>query len=178
MKSSSNAFSTYQMPTISHLPLILHALSKGNNKTRNSGDDVLHIQSSTQKLCFQNDPNATWKICISSQQLEELVNWFHLTLNHCGLYQLLTTIRMHLYHPRLRCVTERITQECDVCQHQKLTGPQYAHLPPCKTALLPWKEVALDLIGPWTVKKGQEVYDFYSLTCIDPVTNFTDAIGL
>jgi hypothetical protein len=34
----------------------------------------------------------------------------------------------------------------------KIPGPQYGHLPPQKAALLPWEDVALDLIGPWTVK--------------------------
>jgi hypothetical protein len=85
---------------------------------------------------------------------------------------------MHLYHPRLHHVTEGITQQCNTCQHQKLSGPQYAHLPPHEAALLPWEEATLDLIGPWTVKVGQEAYNFYALTCIDPVTNFPDAIRL
>jgi transposase InsO family protein len=40
------------------------------------------------------------------------------------------------------------------------------------------EDVALDLIGPWTVKADQESYDFYPLTCIDRVTNFSDAIRL
>jgi hypothetical protein len=63
-------------------------------------------------------------------------------------------------------------------QHQKLPGPQYAHLPPWEAALLPWEEVALDLIGPWTVSAAHESYDFYALTCINPVTNFPDVIRL
>jgi hypothetical protein len=58
-----------------------------------------------------------------------------------------TALASH-YHPLLCHVAERITQNCDGCQHQKLPGPQYVHLPPCKAALLPWEEVALDLIGP------------------------------
>jgi hypothetical protein len=58
----------------------------------------------------------------------------------------------------------------------KITRTQYARLPhPLEAALLPWDEVTLDLVDPWTVTAGQDTYDFYALTCIDPVTNFPDA---
>jgi hypothetical protein len=36
-------------------------------------------------LLFQPAPNAPWKICIPTQQLDEVTNWFHLALYHCGL---------------------------------------------------------------------------------------------
>jgi hypothetical protein len=66
-----------------------------------------------------------------------------------------------------------------VSNKRTLPGPQYGHLPPREAALLlPWEEVALDLIGPWTVKLQNEAYDFYALPCIEPVTNSTDAICL
>jgi transposase InsO family protein len=73
---------------------------------------------------------------------------------------------------------ESVTKYCDPCQREKLPGPQYGHLPSRQAALLPWEEVALDLIGPWTVKLEVEAYDFYALTCIDTVTNYPDAIRL
>jgi hypothetical protein len=47
-----------------------------------------------------------------------------------------------------------------------------------RTNILPWEEVALDLIGPWTVKVAVKSFNFYALTCIDTVTNFPDAIRL
>ncbi len=129
-------------------------------------------------LCYKREPTSVWKICIPTQQLDELTNWFHLALNHCGLHRLLTTINMHLYHPRLRRVSEQSTQNCDACQRQKQPGTQDAHLPPREAALIPWEEVALDLIGPWKVTVENESYEFYALTCIDPVTNYPDAIPL
>jgi hypothetical protein len=51
-------------------------------------------------------------------------------------------------------------------------------MPPREANILPWEEVALDLIGPWRVKIADESYEFYALTCIDTVTNFPDAICL
>jgi hypothetical protein len=42
----------------------------------------------THVLLFQPTPTTAWKICIPTQQLDEVVQWYHLALNHCGLYQL------------------------------------------------------------------------------------------
>jgi hypothetical protein len=78
----------------------------------------------------------------------------------------------------MHSVAERVTKNCDTCQRQKIPGPQYGHLPPQNSDLLPWEDVALDLIGPWTVNAPQESYEFYALTCINIVTNFPDAIQL
>jgi hypothetical protein len=85
---------------------------------------------------------------------------------------------MHLHHPKLCSVTEEVTRNCNICQRQKLPRPQYGHLPPREGALLPWEEVALDLIGPWKVLLENESYNFDALTIIDPVSNFPDAIRL
>ncbi len=85
---------------------------------------------------------------------------------------------MHLNHPHLRSVAEQITKNCDARQREKLPGPQYGHMTPREANILHWEEVALDLIGPWTVKVADESYGFYALTCIDTVTNFPDAIRL
>jgi hypothetical protein len=86
---------------------------------------------------------------------------------------------MHLvYHPKMHSVAERVMKNCDTCQRQNNPGPQYGHLPPQNSALLPWEDVALDLIGPWTVNAPQESYEFYALTCINTITNFPDAIRI
>jgi hypothetical protein len=117
-------------------------------------------------LSYRPTPDAQWRICIPTQQLEDVINWFHFALNHCRLHRLLATISMHLYHPKMRSVAEHVAKNCDTCQKQKVPGPQYGHLSPRNVSLLPWEEVASDLIGPWTVTADQESYDFYALTCI------------
>ena len=45
---------------------------------------------------------------------------------------------------------------CDACQKMKRPGPSYGLLPERDVGIVPWAEVAVDLIGPWTVKvKGK-----------------------
>ena len=85
-------------------------------------------------------------------------------------------IRAHFYVPNLkeRCDGFR----CRICQLNKLVGPGYGDLPPREAPLLPWNEVAVDLIGPWTLDVGGEPVKFDALTCIDPVTNLTKIVLL
>ena len=41
-----------------------------------------------------------------------------------------------------------------------------------------WNEVAVDLIGPWAIKVGNEEVEFNALTYIDPVTNLVEIIRI
>ncbi len=42
----------------------------------------------------------------------------------------------------------------------------------------PWEEVAIDLIGPWTVKVNNRKVEFNALTCIDTVSNLVELIRI
>ena len=57
-------------------------------------------------LSFQPTPESRWKICIPTQQLENITNWFHTVLNRCGFQRLLKTLNTHMYHPKLRATAE------------------------------------------------------------------------
>jgi hypothetical protein len=102
-----------------------------------------------------------------------VTKWFHTALNYCGLHWLLKTMGLHLYHPRLRILLQSESQRT-VTYAKNRNYPGH-NMPPRQADLLPWEEVAVDLIGPWTVKLPNETYNFMALTCIDPATNFPDA---
>jgi hypothetical protein len=129
-------------------------------------------------ISFRPTPNAVWKICIPSQQLQALVAWFHQALGHCGMHRLNDSIGTHFTHPKLRRTVKTIVQNCHACQLNKLTGPGYGQLPPREATALPFQEVAIDLIGPWRVMVQNETFEFYALTCIDLATNFPEAIRI
>lgn len=42
---------------------------------------------------------------------------------------------------------------------------------PQEAALLPWCDIAIDPIGPWTFKVGREITTFMALTIINLVVN-------
>jgi transposase InsO family protein len=55
----------------------------------------------------------------------------------------------------------------------------YAELPPCDAPLAAWHLVAIDLIGPWTIKvDAAHQYQFRALTIIDTTTNFPEIIRI
>ena len=60
------------------------------------------------------------------------------------------------------------------CQRKKLPGTGFGELPPRNALLLPWSEVAVDLIGPWKITVAAQAIEFRALTCIDTVTNLAE----
>jgi hypothetical protein len=55
------------------------------------------------------------------------------------------------------------------------TGPGHGKMPEHDAQLLlPWNEVAVDLIGPWTIGFDGHKLGFDALTCIDPVTDLVE----
>jgi hypothetical protein len=49
-------------------------------------------------------------------------------------------------------------------------------LPPREPELGPWGTVAVDLIGPWTIKLPDREITFQAFTIIDTVTNFPEVV--
>ena len=43
---------------------------------------------------------------------------------------------------------------------------------------MPWTEVVVDLIGPWTIVVGNEEYEFNALTSIDTTLNLVEMIRI
>ena len=121
------------------------------------------------------DPNP--QIAMPSAMLPKLVRWYHLATAHVqGMDRLEATIRRHFYHPQLRATVRAELQNCPLCPKLRRGHRQHGQLAPRQAPLLPWSEVHVDCIGPWTVKvpgRGNNV-QFRALTCLDPVTNFLE----
>ena len=131
-------------------------------------------------ICYkveEDDPEHLWKIAIPQSLVAPLIRWYHLVLGHCGSTRLYSTISERFHAKRLHrlCATYR----CNDCQKNKQLGQGYGKLPQRHAALLPWNEVAVDLIGPWKVPVGNDNHiEFNALTCIDPVTNLVEIIRI
>jgi hypothetical protein len=99
-------------------------------------------------LSYHATPASQWRICIPTNQLLVLVCWFHQVLGHCGIHRLHDLVVTRFYQLQLRATVNDLIKHCEDCQINKLSGPGYGHLPPCKATALPFKEVAVNLIGP------------------------------
>ena len=55
----------------------------------------------------------------------------------------------------------------------------YGHLPARQVRGMPWQQVDVDIIGPWSVTTGTgKTYVFHALTCIDRITNLPELIRI
>ena len=147
---------------------------------------VQHAQTSPHKVAldlmapnvhiyrYQPQPGGQWKIYLPIGILNDTVRWYHLALGHVGIARLVDTLRMHFYHPRLQDACESEVKKCDPCQRLKNLGRGHGETAQREATLLPWHDVAVDLIGPWTLSIGNQKLKFSALTIIDMVTNLVE----
>ncbi len=123
-------------------------------------------------------PKASPKIYLPDSVLEDTVHFYHHALAHVGATRLLQTMQENWYHPRLRAAVNKVVLPCSVCQETKTVGKGYGHLPPRNAQVAPWHEVAVDLIGPWTLKVSGKEHSFTALTIVDTVTTYCEVVLL
>ena len=104
--------------------------------------------------------------------------YYHLALSHAGMSRLYDTMSMHFYNRALKGAVEHYVSRCDPCQRSKLVGRGHGHTAPKEAGIMPWREVAVDLIGPWELKVGNQTQSFSALTIIDLITNLTEIVRI
>jgi len=130
-------------------------------------------------ICYvkpHNDRHMQWKVALARSILKPTIQWFHHVLNHPGSKRLRMTMQTRYYHPELRRYIDK--HVCDTCQRHKLEGPGYGLLPQRDLKEQPFEEVAVDLIGPWSIEVANEKLTFNALTCIDTVTNLVELVRI
>jgi len=123
-------------------------------------------------------PDDNPKICIPDVLLDEYIKFYHLALAHAGMNKVMNTLAMHFWHADLRSKTEQIIHSCEVCQKTKPPWKGYGHLAPREAHVAPWREVAIDLIGPWEMQMHDYTLSFRALTIIDTVTNYCEVVRI
>jgi transposase InsO family protein len=128
--------------------------------------------------CYVPQPGASWKIYLPTSLLTDIVRWYHLALGHAGISRLVDTLRMHCFHPQLQQTCEQEVGRCDPCQRHKNVSRGHGETATREATVLPWRDVAVDLIGPWTLTVGGQKHKFHALTIIDMVTNLVEVVRL
>ena len=93
-----------------------------------------------------------------------------MVLGHVGTSRLVKTLSTFFYFPGLISKIEAYVAKCDSCQRNKHQTRGYGHLPARVDVSVPWEEIAVDSIGPWTIKVNGESHEFKALTTIDTVS--------
>ena len=111
-----------------------------------------------------------YKIFIPNSLVHDVLVWYHQTLGHVGETRLDRTISTHMTFPSLDDRVKIFCDACRTCKVMKHTGRGCGHLAPRLARLLPFEEIAVDSIGPWTVHLPGRIITFNALTTIDTVS--------
>jgi transposase InsO family protein len=136
------------------------------------------LAPNTAVWCYTAEPNKPWKVYLPDNLLLRAIQWYHHALSHIGQSRLGDTMSLVYYHPKLRATIEAALTKCRLCQEYKNVQRGHGQLAPREAALLPWSEVAVDLIGPWTLTVSNQTMTFNALTIIDLVTNLVELVRL
>jgi hypothetical protein len=90
--------------------------------------------------------------------LQPTIKWYHEMLGHPGSKRLCLSLQARYYHPQLRSFVDKYT--CETCKKYKLDGRGYGLLNERDVNVAPWDEVAIDLIGRWTIEINNQKYEF------------------
>ena len=92
---------------------------------------------------------------------------------------MIETLTAVMYWKSMRLHIIKHLKFCDRCQRGKKHKLRYGHIPPKIDTIHPWKQVSVDLIGPYTIRaKDRTKLDFICLTMIDPATSWFDIAEL
>jgi hypothetical protein len=138
----------------------------------------LQMSENTNLICCVPGPNLPFKTCIPDALLDAVIRFSHLELNHIGMTRLRDAVAQHFYHPHLQARVGNIARPCDACQRHKSPGRGHGLLPARTALILPWQEVAVDLMGPWTVKPHGQEHKFHALTSVDAISNCPETFRL
>ena len=119
--------------------------------------------------------NGNMKIVLPSSLVPATIKWYHHTQGHSGADRLLQSITKHLYSPGLKEAVQAFVKTCDECQRYKNSGPGIGHLPPREETMVPFEQIAIDTVGPWSMdvpSYGKITINPYSI--MDTVSNLLE----
>ena len=99
-------------------------------------------------------------------------------LVHPGAERLHNTLRQHFTWPGMQQHIRTFTRHCDACQKGKRGGKGRGFLPMKDVETAPWRDIALDLAGPWKATVDGKTIEFHTFTIIDVFTGWPEIIPI
>jgi hypothetical protein len=109
---------------------------------------------------------------IPNTLVQQVLEFYHTNLNHPGATRMYATMRNVLSWPKMKAQVEQYALTCATCQLNKRGGKLYGHIPPSNPELIPWRQVNIDLIGPYSQTGTNDGY--YAITMIEPVIRWIE----
>ena len=114
---------------------------------------------------------------------QPILSWFHTSAQHPGITKMYQSLRPLVYWSTLHADIISFVNSCHPCQLFKSTSKQYGLLVSSLNSSTPFKNIAIDILGPFTFTNIDED-DFendestYCLTIIDICTRWIELIPL
>ena len=105
--------------------------------------------------------------------------WYHLHLMHPGETRTELTLAQHYVWKGMRQTIAQVCKACTICKETKKRGKAYGLLPAKKTPeVIPWHTLCIDLVGPYSFGKKENLVELHCLTMIDPATGWFEIIEI
>lgn len=121
--------------------------------------------------------NRNGRVMVPESLRMPLMEFYHDTLRHPGVVRMTNTLWMNFAWPSMKEDVMDLIKKCDLCQRFKKNQKQYGLLPAADArTLVPWDQVAVDLIGPWTIKAKNRTVQLTAMTIIDLATRWIEIV--
>lgn len=104
-----------------------------------------------------NEFDPTWKVVIPENERNTIMYECHDSIQsaHGGFYKTLQRIQRSYYWPEMKHDIRKYVQNCSVCKMTKPTNKiQRAPMGKNRDSNTPWRQIALDFIGPFPLSKN------------------------
>lgn len=116
------------------------------------------------------------RVLVPKETRQPLLEWYHTMLVHPGETRLFNTLHQHYTWPEMHSDIKKYLKTCDACQRGKRGMRGVGKVPLKDVEREPWKDIAVDLAGPWKAHVDKKEVLFHTLTIIDPFTSWVEII--
>ncbi len=120
----------------------------------------------------------TSRIIVPATLTKRLMEWYHTNLIHPGVNRLYNTLRQHFTWPNMLNDIRAYIKVCGPCQKAKRGLKGYGKVPLKDPETEPWKDIAVDLSGPWKAYVNDKEVFFHSLTIMDVFTGWVEIVPI
>jgi Integrase zinc binding domain len=115
------------------------------------------------------------KIVVGSDLFQEILDWYHVNLNHPGQDRTYKIISTTFYTKNMEAQVQTYVNTCQICKKSKLPTKKYGLLPEPDSQFTPWEVIQMDLFGPWSFTDiDGHLRHIQGLSIIDVATRWTE----
>jgi transposase InsO family protein len=141
-------------------------------------EDIGKKDGADRVVTIKSPTDGIERVIVPEKLRARLLEWYHTILVHPGETRLYNTLHQHYTWPTLRKDIANYVKHCDACQRGKRGMRGMGKIPMKDVETEPWKDIALDLAGPWKAMIDNKETQFHSLTIIDTFTSWVEIIPI